>query len=842
MALHKLEMSGDRTTGSKLLNHLYAGAKPLTCSGEAVVGKLVVLKLGDGSFEQGFSVTLQLGEDGRSPSLEIQGKLPSTLEIPQYYSGWATTYRRLGLRSRLEASSRQVTNVSKTESCYSAAQDLRDRLNTWLCSESFRPIREKLLEQLMPSDQVRIIIQTENSYLRRLPWHLWDLCDRYPKAEIALSAPVYERVEQLTLPHTKVRILAILGNSIGINTQADRLLLEQLPDAEISFLVEPQRQELTEELWKQGWDILFFAGHSSSQPNGETGRIYLNQTDSLTIDQLRYALKKAVERGLKIAIFNSCDGLGLAKNLADLQIPQIIIMREPVPDRVSQEFLKYFLQSFARGESFYLAVREAREKLQGLEDQFPCATWLPMICQNPAVLPPSWQELGGSVMNEAPLPFKSDYSPETPKYSFLPTTQPSPRPKLRDRPSLGKVVSISLVITALVMVIRQLGIIQPLELKAFDFLMRSRPAEPPDSRLLVVTVTEEDIQAQQQELKGLNPPRSLSDRSLARLLETLESYQPKAIGLDIFRDFPVGADYQDLARRMRQSDRFFATCQVSSPETNNPGIAPPPESPAEHQGFSDVVVDPDGVVRRHLLGMDPPAASPCTPSYALSTKLAFHYLAAKGISPKAIDYRYLQLGTTTLTRLESHSGGYQNIDAWGRQVLLNYRSYRSPQDLAERVTLTEVLKGQLNPSMVKDRIVLIGVTAPSRKDYFSTPYSPYRAGQELSKDMPGVVLHAQMVSQIISAVLDHRPLLWIWPAWGEALWIWGWSLAGALLSWRFQLLLRLGLIGGTFFILYGLCSGLLTQGGWVPLVPSALALVSTSGGLIVYSVFQIQRK
>ncbi|HEY9601959.1 MAG TPA: CHAT domain-containing protein, partial [Allocoleopsis sp.] len=321
------------------------------------MGKLVVLKLGEGSFEQGFPVTLQIGEDERSPAVETTGRLPPAPELPQYYESWALSYRRLGLRSRLEASARQVTNVSKLENCDKAAQAIRDRLNHWLCSESFRPIREKLLEQLIPSDEVRIIIQTENIWLRRLPWHLWDLCDRYLKAETALSVPVYERVEQLVLPHNQVRILAILGNSTGINTQADRLLLEQLPDAQVSFLVEPERQQLTEELWRQEWDILFFAGHSSSQSDGETGRIYINQTDSLTIEQLKYALRKAVERGLKIAIFNSCDGLGLARNLADLQIPQVVVMREPVPDRVSQEFLKYFLQAFSRGERFYLAIR-----------------------------------------------------------------------------------------------------------------------------------------------------------------------------------------------------------------------------------------------------------------------------------------------------------------------------------------------------------------------------------------------------------------------------------------------------------------------------------------------------
>jgi hypothetical protein len=103
-----------------------------------------------------------------------------------------------------------------------------------------------------------------------------------------------------------------------------------------------------------------------------------------------YALKKAVEGGLKLAIFNSCDGLGLARQLDDLQIPQMVVMRELVPDKVAQEFLKYFLTAFAGGKSFYLAVREARERLQGLEGKFPCASWLPVICQNLAEVPPNW--------------------------------------------------------------------------------------------------------------------------------------------------------------------------------------------------------------------------------------------------------------------------------------------------------------------------------------------------------------------------------------------------------------------------------------------------------------------
>jgi hypothetical protein len=47
--------------------------------------------------------------------------------------------------------------------------------------------------------------------------------------------------------------------------------------------------------------------------------------------------------------------LGLARELEQLHIPQLIVMREPVPDVVAQAFLKYFLHSFASGKPLYQA-------------------------------------------------------------------------------------------------------------------------------------------------------------------------------------------------------------------------------------------------------------------------------------------------------------------------------------------------------------------------------------------------------------------------------------------------------------------------------------------------------
>ena len=358
------------------------------------MGKLVIIKLGGGNFEQGFPVTLQIGEEGSRPSAEMTGQLPPAPKLPEIYTQWRSTYRNLTLSPRLEKPKKQTTQVSITQPCADAAKLLKESLNEWLNSEDFRPVKEGLLKKLQPSEVIRLIIQTDDFQHQQLPWHLWEiLLEDYTKAEVALSAPQYDRVTVPETPRKTVRILAILGNSEGIDVQADRAMLEQLPGAEITFIVEPKRQELTDALWEKGWDILCFSGHSSTE--GKTGRIYINQSDSLTVGELKNALRKAIERGLCLAIFNSCDGLGLARDLADLHIPQVIVMREPVPDVVAQEFLKYFLKAFARGESFYLSVREARERLQGLEDKFPCATWLPVICQNPAEMPPTWQGLGG---------------------------------------------------------------------------------------------------------------------------------------------------------------------------------------------------------------------------------------------------------------------------------------------------------------------------------------------------------------------------------------------------------------------------------------------------------------
>ena len=189
----------------------------------------------------------------------------------------------------------------------------------------------------------------------------------------------------------QVRILAVFGNSHQLDLEFDRQQIQRLKDAETVFLDCPNSQLLIQTLReKTGWDIFFFAGHSRSQ--GRTGRIEINHTEGLDIDQFRHAVREAIEHGLKIAIFNSCDGLGLAQHLENLRVPAIVAMQEIVPDVVAQSFLKEFLQEYSNGQSLYAAVRRSQERLEAFTN-LPGATALPIVFQHPAQVPPTWEEL-----------------------------------------------------------------------------------------------------------------------------------------------------------------------------------------------------------------------------------------------------------------------------------------------------------------------------------------------------------------------------------------------------------------------------------------------------------------
>ncbi|MBW4464225.1 MAG: ABC transporter substrate-binding protein [Pegethrix bostrychoides GSE-TBD4-15B] len=343
---------------------------------------LATIEIINGDFEQGFEVILEIAQDGGAVFRREARRLPPAPDLPQLYDSWQDCHYRLPeIRRIIRLPAAQTTEICDISTALSAASTLETYLQDWFSQDAFEALTGIILAETPPQDQLRVIFQTENRYLQRLPWQIWRLFGSQSRAEFGLSAHYAPPAGSINRP---VRILAILGDSSGINVKADRSFLENLPGAEVVFLVEPDQSSLSDQLWDQPWDILFFAGHSTSDGQGNHGEFRINAQQSLSIQQLKFSLRQAIQQGLKLAIFNSCDGLGLAKQLTALRIPQMIVMREPVPDQIAQEFLKRFLYSFSNGTPFYLAVREARERLESLEQQFPGASWLPVICQNPA--------------------------------------------------------------------------------------------------------------------------------------------------------------------------------------------------------------------------------------------------------------------------------------------------------------------------------------------------------------------------------------------------------------------------------------------------------------------------
>jgi CHASE2 domain-containing sensor protein len=310
------------------------------------------------------------------------------------------------------------------------------------------------------------------------------------------------------------------------------------------------------------------------------------------------------------------------------------------------------------------------------------------------------------------------------------------------------------------------------------------------------------------------------------------------IGLDIYRDRPRGEGRAELVKYLQQSEaqgasfasRIIPVCVVPSTKVPN-GVASPPGISEERLGFADVVRDPDGVIRRHLIAMKPPAASPCSTYYALSFQLVLHYLKAKGISPEFITENHWKLGRLDLKRLQDKTGFYQNkVSLDGFQILLNYSSKPS-QEIAEKVTLTDVLNNRVTPSSVRDKVILIGVTDSVIKDDFLTPYN---------QEIRGLILHANMVSQILSAVENRRTLLWFLPLWIDFFWVGAWSLVGGIVTMYFlSSPIRLGLTGTVALLSSnGICLILLVTTGCVlPLIPSSLALVTTGVSLVAYRAF-----
>ncbi|MEW6498121.1 MAG: CHASE2 domain-containing protein, partial [Cyanobacteriota bacterium] len=365
-------------------------------------------------------------------------------------------------------------------------------------------------------------------------------------------------------------------------------------------------------------------------------------------------------------------------------------------------------------------------------------------------------------------------------------------------------------VTGAILVLQGSGALQLLETAVLDRWLRWRPLESGESRIVIVTIDEADISR-----LGRWP---ISDATLAQLLEKLKTQQPRAIGLDLYRNLPIEPGHSELTQVFASTPNLIGIHKAIS-DAKGAAVAPSPILQKQNQvAASDLVLDADGKVRRHLLSLRDRQGKT---SMTLGAKVALTYLSAQNIHAFASgkDGTRIKLGKVQFLPLQENEGGYVRADIGGYQIFANFHRLREG---FPKISITDVLEGRIPANLMRGKIVLIGTTAASLGDRFYTPYTT-----NSRTAWAGVELHADLASEILSAALDGRQPLKSLPEPLEWLWIFLGSIVGAALAWkvrsvRWALIVVPAVSGG----LVGSAYLFFLTGWWVVVVSPFLSLVS----------------
>ena len=345
---------------------------------------------------------------------------------------------------------------------------------------------------------------------------------------------------------------------------------------------------------------------------------------------------------------------------------------------------------------------------------------------------------------------------------------------------------------SLVWLLAALGLVEPLELKTYDWRMRHAVANPPEVSRDIVLVEINDTS-----IRDLAPffgrwpwPRL----GVAQVVDFLERAPAKVIAVDVgFLEpqrnisFRIGDDGPQFTGE--QSDAMLAEAIRSRPNVvlladavyqgvagaeqankaatwkgvpyrlgpaveERPLVIPPFQSltdAAGALGHNFLPIDPDGPARRM-----PPfirVGDRYMPSLGMAAALM-----ALGTRPDDVvmEGHQIRIGDRVLplvaTRVEEVADSRRAHDQWS--ILINYRapalvdgkppykSFEARHLILSEDQLTRGVKPEVDPAEFKDKIVFIGLTASGLKDIFQTPFG--------EQTMPGIQLHASMADSLLS--------------------------------------------------------------------------------------------
>jgi CHASE2 domain-containing sensor protein/nitrogen-specific signal transduction histidine kinase len=328
--------------------------------------------------------------------------------------------------------------------------------------------------------------------------------------------------------------------------------------------------------------------------------------------------------------------------------------------------------------------------------------------------------------------------------------------------SSKKVLIISCGVSAAVIAGNFFGIFNLLEWSIRDEFFRWRPKEAIESKIVIVTIDETDIKA------AGNWP--VPDRVLAKVIENLRSQSPRVIGMDLYRNLPEEPGHQQLIKVFQTTPNLIGVEKMTGDRVDPPAVLKQKDQVA----LADLVLDADQKVRRALLTAEDKRDKNTIKS-GLATQVALKYLEAEKITLETVDasQQKFRLRSHIFLPMKDREAGYANDDLGGYQILLNWRG---PISSFPSIPMRDVLAGRIPDGLIRDRIVLIGSIAPSTNDFFSTPFDNAKLSQ--TKNTPGVIVHANIASQLIRSGLEGRIGLHGFSYLEQGIWIVVWSMLG----------------------------------------------------------------
>ncbi|MEE6162551.1 hypothetical protein U9R62_14665 [Cylindrospermopsis raciborskii DSH] len=342
----------------------------------------------EGSFTEGFTMTPMIPQQGSQEFRELGSRirLPACPVLPNLYNecrNFTDEYTR-----RIEGVPDQTTTVNERERWTRTQMNLNRSFLDWIRNANFEVIINEIITRIfnkrLTDTSVRIHFVSNNSnnndydIFRRMPW---DEFTRSTRSRMKFVLSQYSLTyNSCPTRLSELRILVIRGGRDLENSQNREInALRKIPGVR---LIDKTRTIdnidcLHKVLTENVYDILFYTGHSSSNNGGEIRVGSLTVSINVFVEDLRMA----VSRGLKIALFNSCDGLGIADFLVtQVRVPVVLIMKEPVPDIFAAKFFIEFITRFAADRmSLSIALEKARSSSHFESVNFPGATSLPIL-------------------------------------------------------------------------------------------------------------------------------------------------------------------------------------------------------------------------------------------------------------------------------------------------------------------------------------------------------------------------------------------------------------------------------------------------------------------------------